>query len=68
MGKEVLYEIWIRHGNDAGIFNVGDEEKVKSYGEMLAIAKALVGDGRADEAVVLEKRIMKRFKKYVGEG
>jgi hypothetical protein len=68
MAKDVLYEIWIRKGDKGGTFTVADEKTMTLYGEMCAIAKGLVDRGEADEAVVLEKRIAKRFKKYVGEG
>lgn len=63
-----IYEIMIRKDDKAGIFNVADEATLSNYGEMLALAKKLVDDGKADEALVLEKRVVKRFKKYLGEG
>lgn len=68
MPKDILFEIWIRKGEEGGIFAVKDEAVVAHYGEMAAIAKGLVDRGEVDEAVVLEKRVVKRFKKYTGEG
>jgi hypothetical protein len=68
MAKDVLYEIWIRKGDKGGTFAVADEKTLTLFGEMCAIAKGLVDRDEADEAVVLEKRIVKRFKKYTGKG
>ena len=63
-----FFEIFVRKGDAGSVFVVTDEKTVQSYGEMCAIAKGLVDEGKVDEAVVLEKRVCQRFKKYVGEG
>ena len=68
MPKDTLFEIFIRKGEEGGPFVVKDEKTVACLGDMLAIAKGLVDRGEVDEAVVLEKRVVRRFKKYVGEG
>lgn len=68
MAKSSFYEIAIRKGENAGIFEVKDPDVVKLFGEMCAIAKKLVDDGKVDEAVVVEKRPVKRFTRYPGEG
>ena len=68
MAKGTLYEIWIRKGAQAGPFQVADETLHQNYAEMTAIAKALFDEGKVDEAVVLEKRVVKRFSKYTGDG
>ncbi len=68
MAKNLIYEIMVRKDDKAGIFNVADESILSNFGEMLALAKRLVDDGKADEALVLEKRVVRRFKKYPGEG
>ena len=68
MAKQSYYEIAVRKGDDAGIFEVKDPEVVKLFGEMCAIAKKLVDDGKVDEAVVVEKRPVQRFTRYLGEG
>ena len=39
-----------------------------SQSAMCEIAKALVDRGEVDEAMVLEMRPVKKFKKYRGEG
>lgn len=68
MPNETMFEIWIRKGVDGGPFNVKDASALTSFGEMCAIAKGLVDAGEVDEAVVIERRPVRRFKKYVGEG
>jgi hypothetical protein len=62
------YQIWVRKGDEGGQFVVQDPEVTRVYGEMLAIAKALVDKGEVDEAAVCELRVIKRFRKYHGEG
>lgn len=66
--SDKLFEIFIRKGDQGGVFHVEDEKVVQSFGLMCGIAKELVDTDKADEAVVLEKRVVRRFKKYVGEG
>ncbi len=68
MPKNVQYEIHIRKGDQGGPFHVKDVELLTNFGEMCAIAKKLVDDGECDESVVVEKRMVRRFKKYNGEG
>ena len=68
MPKDYLYEIWIRKGDAGGPFKFKDPEVEKNRAEVFAIAKALVDKGEVDEAVVLEKRPVQRFRKYLGEG
>lgn len=68
VAKNLLYEIAIRKDDKAGVFNVADESILSNFGEMCALAKKLVDDGKVDEALVLEKRVVKRFQKYPGEG
>ena len=64
----VLYEIFIRKGDQGGPFAVNDPEAIKDYTTMLSIAKDLVNKGEVDEAVLLQKRVLKRFRKYGGAG
>lgn len=68
MAKNILYEIVVRKEDESGVFNVADESVLTNFGEMCALAKKLVDDGKVDEALVLEKRVVKRFQKYLGEG
>lgn len=68
MPKNVIFEIFVRKGEQGGPWAVKDETVITKMGEMLAIAKKLVDDGEVDEAIVLEKRVIKRFAKYNGEG
>lgn len=68
MPKETLFEIFVRKGENGGVFAVTDQETIKHFGEMCAIAKGLVDRGEVDEAVVMEKRVVARFRKYAGEG
>ena len=63
-----IYEIFVRKGKDGGPYVVKDQQTITMLGEMLAIAKKLVDDKEVDEAVVLEKRVVKRFVRYDGEG
>ena len=68
-GEEgVIYEIFIRKGPEGGPFVVEDPEVVKNYTQMMSIAKDLVNKKDIDEAVLLQKRVIKRFRKYVGIG
>lgn len=64
----IIYEIFIRKGSQGGPFVVEDPEKVKDYATMLSIAKDLVNQEDVDEAVLLQKRVLKRFRKYGGQG
>jgi hypothetical protein len=66
--NDKFFEIFVRKGDHGAPFQIADEAIVKSYGEMCAIAKGLVDRGEVDEAVVLEKRVVQRFKKYILEG
>jgi hypothetical protein len=68
MPNGTTFEIWVRKGDEGGPFHVKDEKVISVYGEMCAIAKELVDKGEVDEAVVLERRVVQRFRKYVGEG
>ena len=68
MPKDYIYEIWIRVGETGGPFKFKNPEVEKNRAEVFAIAKALVDKGECDEAVVLEKRPVQRFRKYPGEG
>jgi hypothetical protein len=64
----LIYEIFIRKGDQGGPFVVEDPEVVKDYTRMFAIAKDLVNQKDIDEAVLLQKRVLKRFRKYSGKG
>jgi hypothetical protein len=65
---ELLYEIFVRKGDQGGPFHVADEKATRDYTTMLSIAKDLVNKGEVDEAVLLQKRVLKRFRKYGGQG
>lgn len=64
----LLYEIFVRKGNQGGPFKVEDEKAIQDYTTMLSIAKDLVNRGEVDEAVLIQKRVLKRFRKYEGQG
>ena len=64
----IIYEIFVRKGDQGAPFVVDDPEKIKDYATMLAIAKDLVNSSDVDEAVLLQKRVLKRFRKYGGQG
>lgn len=64
----VLYEIFVRKGDAGAVFVVKDEEAIKDYSRMLSIAKDLVNKGEFDEAVLIQKRVIQRFRKYSGKG
>lgn len=64
----ILYEIFVRKGDQGGPFKVDDEKAIVDYTTMLSIAKDLVNKGEVDEAVLIQKRVLKRFKKYGGQG
>lgn len=64
----VLYEIFVRKGEEGGPFNVADPKAIADYTTMLSIAKDLVNKGEFDEVVLLQKRVLKRFRKYGGLG
>lgn len=68
MPKQLLYEIWIRKGEAGGKFEFKDPSVEQHRSEVLAIAKALVDKGECDEAIVLEKRPIQKFRRYPGEG
>jgi hypothetical protein len=65
---EILYEIFVRKGEDGGPFTVSNQDAIKDYASMLSIAKDLVNKGEFDEVVLLQKRVLKRFRKYGGQG
>jgi hypothetical protein len=65
---ELLYEIFVRKGDQGGPFTVADPDAIKDYASMLTIAKDLVNKGEFDEVVLLQKRVLKRFRKYGGQG
>ncbi len=67
-GDQIIYEIFVRKGKQGGPFNVEDEKVVVDYTAMMAIAKDIVNKGEVDEAVLIQKRVLKRFRKYGGEG
>lgn len=64
----ILYEIFVRKGDQGGPFKVDDEKAIQDYTRMLSIAKDLVNKGEVDEAVLIQKRVIKRFRKYGGQG
>lgn len=64
----ILYEIFVRKGDQGAPFVVENPETAKDYTAMLSIAKELVNKGEIDEAVLLQKRVIKRFRKYGGQG
>jgi hypothetical protein len=64
----ILYEIFVRKGEEGGPFNVSDPEAIADYAKMMSIAKDLVNSGKFDEVVLLQKRVLKRFRKYGGQG
>ena len=66
--EQLLYEIFVRNGDQGGPFDVADESKVTDYASMLSVAKDLVNSGKFDEVVLLQKRVLKRFRKYTGAG
>ncbi len=63
-----MYEIFVRKGDKGAPFVVEDPDVVKDYAAMLSIAKDLVNQKDVDEAVLLQKRVLKRFRKYGGQG
>ena len=65
---EVFYEIRVRKGGNSGTFDVAEWRLMRSQSAMCEIAKQLVDRGEVDEAMVLEMRPVKKFKKYLGEG
>ncbi len=68
MSKQLLYEIWVRKGEAGGPFKFKDPSVETQRAEVFAIAKAITDSGDFDEAIVLEKRPIKRFTRYPGEG
>lgn len=66
--ETIIYEIFVRKGKDGGPFVVEDPATASDYTKMLSIAKDLVNQKDVDEAVLLQKRVIKRFRKYGGQG
>lgn len=66
--EAVMYEIFVRKGDKGAPFVVEDPEVAKDYTKMMSIAKDLVNQKDIDEAVLLQKRVLKRFRKYGGLG
>lgn len=64
----IMYEIFVRKGEKGAPFVVEDPATAQDYTAMLAIAKDLVNKGDIDEAILLQKRVLKRFRKYSGKG
>jgi V8-like Glu-specific endopeptidase len=64
----MLYEIFVRKGDKGAPFVIEDQEVIKDYAAMLSIAKDLVNKGEVDEAVLIQKRVLKRMRKYGGNG
>ena len=64
----IMYEIFIRKGDKGAPFVVEDPAVAQDYTAMLSIAKDLVNQKDVDEAVLLQKRVLKRFRKYGGQG
>jgi hypothetical protein len=64
----IFYEIFVRRGDKGGPFVIEDPAVASDYAQMLSIAKDLVNQKEIDEAVLLQKRILKRFRKYGGQG
>ena len=65
---QIFYESRVRKGSNSGAFDVAEWKLMFSQSAMCEIAKALVDRGEVDEAMVLEMRPVKKFKKYRGEG
>ena len=63
-----MYEIFVRKGDQGAPFVVEDLAVAQDYTAMLSIAKDLVNQKDVDEAVLLQKRVLKRFRKYGGQG
>lgn len=63
-----MYEIFVRKGTTGGPFRVADPKVMQDYTAMLSIAKDLVNKGEVDEAVLIQQRVLKRFRKYEGKG
>jgi hypothetical protein len=66
--EKVMYEIFVRKGDNGGPFVVENPAVYQNYTAMLSIAKDLVNQKDVDEAVLLQKRVLKRFRKYGGQG
>ena len=64
----VMYEIFVRKGKEGGPFVVKDPDTVQDYTRMLSICKDLANQADVDEVVLLQKRVIKRFRKYGGQG
>ncbi len=64
----IMYEIFVRKGDKGAPFVVEDPKVASDYSQMLSIAKDLVNQQDVDEAVLLQKRVLKRLRKYSGEG
>jgi len=66
--EQIMYEIFVRKGDKGAPFVVEDPAVAQNYTAMLSIAKDLVNQEEVDEAVLLQKRVIKRFRKYGGQG
>lgn len=64
----IMYEVFVRKGDKGAPFVVEDPVVMQDYAAMLTIAKDLVNKGEVDEAVLIQKRVLKRFRKYGGAG
>lgn len=63
-----MYEIFVRKGDKGAPFVVEDPAVTQDYAAMLSLAKDLVNQKDIDETVLLQKRVIKRFRKYGGQG
>ena len=66
--ETIMYEIFVRKGDQGAPFVVEDPAVAQDYTQMLALARDLVNQKDVDEAVLLQKRVLKRFRKYGGQG
>lgn len=66
--ETIMYEIFVRKGDRGAPFVVEDPAVAQDYTQMLALARDLVNQKDVDEAVLLQKRVLKRFRKYGGQG
>lgn len=65
---KIMYEIFIRKGENGGPFKIEDPSLMTDYPAMLSLAKDIVNKGEVDEAVLIQKRVLKRFRRYGGNG
>lgn len=66
--EPLMYEIFVRKGDKGAPFVIEDPKVTTDYASMLSIAKDLVNKGEVDEAVLIQKRVLKRMRKYGGNG